>query len=396
MKQQNKIPTLRFPEFSGEWEEKKIGSLGEFLGGGTPESSNKEYWQGNIAWISSSDIKEGSIHQVDKSRFITEEAIKESATKIIPKKAILMVSRVGIGKFAVADEELCTSQDFTNLVTNEDSYFLAHYFLARANRFIRLSQGTSIKGFTGKDIKNAKFSIPQLPEQQKIAAFLTAVDSKIELLQKKKQGLEQYKKGVMQQIFSQQLRFKDEKGNNYPDWEEKKLGDLFKFKQGVQCGVDKQFEKQSNNMVRFIRIIDLTSTNEPIRYIESVGDEHIIKVDDLFMVRYGTPGFVGYGYEGIIANNLFRLIPKTKVNTKFYYFVFNFLSKKLIGLSNSSTMPALNFSSLGLLKIPIIPLEEQTKIANFLCAIDDKIALVNTQLENTQQFKKGLLQQMFV
>src|SRR5690606_18433493 len=139
--------------FSGEWEEKKIGSLGEFLGGGTPESSNKEYWQGNIAWISSSDIKEGSIHQVDKSRFITEEAIKESATKIIPKKAILMVSRVGIGKFAVADEELCTSQDFTNLVTNEDSYFLAHYFLARANRFIRLSQGTSIKGFTGKDIK---------------------------------------------------------------------------------------------------------------------------------------------------------------------------------------------------------------------------------------------------
>jgi len=114
------------------------------------------------------------------------------------------------------------------------------------------------------------------------------------------------------------------------------------------------------------------------------------------MVRYGTPGVLGYGYEGTIANNLFRLIPETITCNKFYYFVLDFLKKELSSLAGSSTMPALNFSSLGLLKIPIPCLEEQTKIANFLSAIDDKINLCNTQIEKTEQWKKGLLQKMFV
>lgn len=120
--------------------------------------------------ISSSDINEDSIHLISKTRFITEEAIVHSATKKVPKGSILMVSRVGIGKFAVADSVLCTSQDFTNLVSTQNEYFLAYYFKARSKRFVRLSQGTSIKGFTTQDIKSAKFSIPQPQEQQKSPA----------------------------------------------------------------------------------------------------------------------------------------------------------------------------------------------------------------------------------
>ena len=203
MEEQKLIPELRFPEFVGEWEEKRIGDLGRFIGGGTPDSSKEEYWNGDIPWISSSDITDDTIHEIDITRFITEEAILKSATKVIPKHSILMVSRVGIGKFAVANQQLCTSQDFTNLVTEEDSFFLAYYFKARANRFVRLSQGTSIKGFTGRDIRNSKFLLPkQIKEQQKIAAFLTAVDQRLQLLQQKKEKLEVYKKGVMQRLFS--------------------------------------------------------------------------------------------------------------------------------------------------------------------------------------------------
>ena len=267
----NNIPQLRFSEFTEDWREKRLGDIGEYIGGGTPDTSIEEYWQGDIPWISSSDIMDGSINKIDKTRFITEKAIAKSATKLIPKGSVLMVSRVGIGKFAVADEDLCTSQDFTNLVTDENEYFLGYYFGAKANRFVSLSQGTSIKGFTTKDIKSAKFSIPTLPEQTKIATFLTAVDKRINLLQKKKAELEQYKKGVMQLVFSGQwsvvngerkfippkLRFKpdmsvvseefntvisdellvvseDELNTNnsqlntdYPDWEVKKLGEVF-------------------------------------------------------------------------------------------------------------------------------------------------------------------------
>ncbi|MDY0386040.1 MAG: restriction endonuclease subunit S [Methanolobus sp.] len=212
------VPQLRFPEFEGEWEEKKLGKLGSFLGGGTPDSSKEEYWEGNIPWISSSDIKDNNIHKINITRFITKKAVNESATKIIPKNSILIVSRVGIGKFAVAKQDLCTSQDFTNLVTSENSYFLAYYFNAHSTRFVRLSQGTSIKGFTSKDAKSAKFTIPSHPEQEKIATFLTAVDKRINLLQKKKAELEQYKKGAMQKLFSQELRFKQDDGSAFPDW----------------------------------------------------------------------------------------------------------------------------------------------------------------------------------
>ncbi len=173
MSEPNASPELRFPQFEHNWNERKIGELGQFIGGGTPDSYTDKYWKGEIPWISSSDIIEDSIHLIRKTRFITEEAIRQSATKKIPKGSILMVSRVGIGKFAVADSELCTSQDFTNLVSTQNEYFLAYYFVARANRFIRLSQGTSIKGFTSKDIKSAKFLIPQPEEQKKIATFIT-------------------------------------------------------------------------------------------------------------------------------------------------------------------------------------------------------------------------------
>src|SRR5690606_10364653 len=152
-----KFPNLRFNGFEEEWKNRKIKDLGYFIGGGTPETTNPEFWEGKIPWISSSDITIDNIHSILKTRFITEDAVKLSATKLIPKGGILMVSRVGIGKFAVADEELCTSQDFTNLVTTENEYFLCYYFNARSNKFVRLSQGTSIKGFTTQDIKSAKF-----------------------------------------------------------------------------------------------------------------------------------------------------------------------------------------------------------------------------------------------
>lgn len=196
---------IRFKDENGQdfpdWEEKKLGELGVFVGGGTPDSSIERYWQGTIPWISSSDIYEDSIHLLNKTRYITKEAILKSATKKVPKGSVLMVSRVGIGKFAVADSELCTSQDFTALISSQNEYFLAYYFKARANRFISLSQGTSIKGFTTKDIKSAKFLIPLTDEQQKIASFLTSLDNSIERHTKEIEASLVYKKGLLQKMF---------------------------------------------------------------------------------------------------------------------------------------------------------------------------------------------------
>ena len=239
---------------------------------------------------------------------------------------------------------------------------------------------------------------PSIDEQQKIASFLSSVDSKIEKLTRKKELLEEYKKGVMQKLFSQEIRFKDDDGNDYPDWADKRLGDIFIFKQGVQCSLNNQFSEKSDGLVRFIRIVDLTKNNKPVRYINDPGTNHHLVKNDIFMVRYGSAGMVAIGFEGVIANNLFRLIPKKPDTThnNFYFYLLKRMQSKLEALTSSTTMSALNFSSLKQFRLFMPSLSEQHKIADFLTSIDTKIEPVASQIDKTKNFKKGLLQQMFV
>jgi len=197
---------IRFKDDDGnefpEWEVKKLGEIGEFIGGGTPSTQNSDYWIGNIPWVSSSDLSEESIYKINATRFITHEAVSKSATKLVPKGSILIVSRVGVGKVAVNEVDLCTSQDFTNLILNTDNYkFLAYLIKYRTNKLLEFNQGTSIKGFVKSDLENLEVNLPTLAEQTKIANFLSAIDEKIEYCGDQIGKTEQYKKGMLQEMF---------------------------------------------------------------------------------------------------------------------------------------------------------------------------------------------------
>ncbi len=383
MAEVNLKPQLRFPEFEGEWEEKRLGKIGEYIGGGTPDTFIEEYWQGDIPWVSSSDIHEDSIHKIEKTRFITKKAIAESATKLIPKGSILIISRVGIGKFAIADEELCTSQDFTSLITDENEYFLGYYFKNKANRFISLSQGTSIKGFSTKDIKSTKFNIPPLAEQTKIANFLTAVDKRINLLQKKKAELEQYKKGIMQKLFSQTIRFKDENGNDFPDWEEKKLGEVCEKK---SSNISANSLNESGGLYKiygatgYLQNVSFYKEKEP--YISIVKD------------GAGVGRTLLCDGKTSVLGTLDVLRPKDNNNLYFLFFLVNKIhfTKYITG----STIPHIYYRDYSNEKLFIPQLSEQTKIANFLSSIGKSIEKLGNQIETTTKFKQGLLQKMFV
>lgn len=410
MAEVNLTPELRFPEFQDNWNEKRIGNLGEFIGGGTPDSHKKEYWEGEIPWISSSDINEDSIHLINKTRFITEDAIKQSATKKVPQGSVLMVSRVGIGKFAVADSELCTSQDFTNLVSTQNEYFLAYYFKARSKRFVRLSQGTSIKGFTIQDIKSAKFSIPRPEEQQKIASFLTAIDERIQLLQKKKAKLEKYKKGVMQQLFSQQIRFKDEYGNDFPDWEEKKLGEIGATFNGL-TGKTKVDFGEGKPYVQYMQIFSNSKINvEEFGFVKIEENENQSKVqygDIFFTTSSETPNEIGTAsvmleeVEDVYLNSFcfgFRPNSLTELVPQFsrYLFRSELFRREIIKLAQGSTR--FNMSKVELMKLRVLLPEEdeQIKIADFLTSLDDSIESIGVEIDGSIKYKKGLLQKMFV
>ena len=186
-----------------EWEEKAITEICEsILGGGTPTTENKDYWNGDIAWVSSSDLDNNDIHHLTITRFITEEAIRCSATKRIPRDSVLIVSRVGVGKVVVAPCELCTSQDFTNIVNPKcNSLFLGYMLSVIMQIKANGVQGTSIKGVTAKEINQYRISIPCLEEQQKIANFLSAYDEAIACAKQELDKWKELKKGLLQQMF---------------------------------------------------------------------------------------------------------------------------------------------------------------------------------------------------
>ena len=198
------IPKRRFPEFrdAGDWEEKVLGDVMKFTGGGTPSKSNTSYWGGDNPWISSSDISEESIFNLNIHKYISEKAIQESATKIVPANSILLVSRVGVGKLAITNQQICTSQDFTNLTpVFDDLIFMAYLLKTKTSVFFAFNQGMAIKGFTKDDVVTLRILLPIKEEQQKVANCLSSIDDLITAQTQKIESLKAHKKGLMQQLF---------------------------------------------------------------------------------------------------------------------------------------------------------------------------------------------------
>jgi len=176
-----KCPPLRFPEFADEWKQTTLGEIASFCGGGTPSSEKVSYWNGHIPWISSSDISAKSISNIDITRFISEEALLSSATKLCKAPCIVIVSRVGVGKLAYSKNDICTSQDFCNMYDIKENYiFMSYLLLPMMNKKSLEVQGTSIKGITMQEIKSLFVSLPSLAEQEKIASFLSLIDERIQ------------------------------------------------------------------------------------------------------------------------------------------------------------------------------------------------------------------------
>jgi len=406
-------PKLRYKGYNESWVSKILGEVCEKIQDGNYGAeypTSDEFVQKGIPFLTSKALGGDGFIKVDKIDFIPIEKHNKLKKAHLKLHDVLFTNRgSNVGSIGFTDERIAHGNIGPQLTLLRSDLnivfpmFLYQIMLSHPLRKQVNSQDSgSAMNFFGIGVTSKfKLNIPTLPEQQKIASFLSAVDEKIQQLTRKKELLEQYKKGVMQQLFSGKLRFKPdavaEGTRSYPKWEDISIGEIFKFKQGVQAAVEEQLFEQPKNFIRFIRIVDLTKNDEPIRFIKDPGDEHRVEKEDLFMVRYGNPGVVGFGYEGVIANNLFRILPvdkRTYIN--FFKYWFEYIKKDLDALASSSTMPALNFGSLNTLKLKLPIIGEQKKIADYLSNIDNKIESVNKQITQTQTFKKGLLQQMFV
>ena len=163
----------------------------------------------------------------------------------------------------------------------------------------------------------------------------------------------------------------------FVSWEQRKLNDVYTFSQGMQVEIENQSLNKSDNMEQFIRIIDVTTNSEPPRYIyNSTGKGHV-ESNDIFFVRYGAVGTIGYGYTGTIANNLFKLSTNKKYCNDFMFqqFANGEFNKKLIEMSASTSMPAINFSALNSLSFYETSFDEQNRIGKMFKRLDNLITL---------------------
>ncbi len=283
------------------------------------------------------------------------------------------------------------------------------YFMQTHNirlQMMKLATGISVLGISKSNLSNISLVIPSKKEQEKIASFLISIDTKIEQLIKKEQLLQQYKKSVMQKIFNQEIRFKDDDGSEFCEWEEKKLGNICKL-QGGFAFKSEQFRKSGIPIIRISNISNINNyiDRENIVYYDAIPNDRNFSITngDLIVAMSGATTGKASIYnlnEKAYLNQRVGLFRANK--DKLYYgylvqFVFSKLFyRQLDTVLVAGAQPNISSKDIEDFKFNLPCLKEQIKIANFLSSIDSKIEQVQQHLNSTKEFKKALLQQMFV
>lgn len=401
-------PQLRFPEFNDEWQEKKIGEVSE-IGRGKSKHRPRDadyLYGGKYPFVQTGDIKRAELYLTEFSQTYSEEGLKQS--KLWSENTLCITIAANIAETAILKIKACFPDSIIGLIPKEDStivLFVKHLFDKYKLQIQNLSQGAAQDNLNQEKLSNISFSFPTLPEQTKIANFLTAVDEKIQVLRKKKELTQQYKKGIMQRIFSQELRFTDENGNSFPDWEEKKLVEVAELTSSKRVH-SSDYVKNGIPFFRGKEISVLKNKNLPTDLLYISEEQYkqlkeaygVPQINDILITAVGTLGNI---YQ-VINNDRFYFkdgnliwMKNIKECSPFLAVLLSFHHEKVLSTSIGSSQKALTMEALNKLNFNFPSLPEQTKIANFLSAIDERIALIDTQLQQAEAWKKGLLQQMF-
>ena len=417
------VPKLRFKEFCGEWEEKRLGEIGFFKNG---ISKGNEYFGRGYKFVNLQDVFNTNYLR-NKNYGLVELTEKELLENNLKKGDVIFVrssvNPSGVGLTSVVLEELVDTvfagflirfREYEKVLDlNYKRY--CFYFPGFRNELLKRSTISANTNINQDNLAKLKINIPSLPEQTKIADFLSTVDDKIQNQQDKITHLENIKKGFMQKIFSRKIRFKDDGGEEFPEWEEKKLGDVIEYitdyvAAGSFADIRKNVTYLDTGYAQLIRTIDLKNNfrNSEFVYVDKHAFEYLYRVNlneisiilpnvgNVGEVYYIDPNKLPYKYNVLGPNSI--LLRSKYQNNKFMYYLFSTdLFVKLLKLiTGVSGQPKFNKTELKNLKLTIPCIKEQQKIADFLSSFDEKISMEKETLEHLKQLKKGLLQQMFV
>lgn len=410
MEKKEKAPVLRFKDTNGKdypaWEQRKLEELAsKFTGGGTPNTSNPNYWNGEIPWIQSSDLKEDDVLSLTVKKHISQEGLENSAAKIVPKNSLVIVTRVGVGKLVVNNQEIATSQDFLSLSgIKGDSRFLAYSLYSLLKKNSRRVQGTSIKGITKVDFLKETILIPSLEEQEKISSCMVEIDKLITLHQRKLEALKKLKRTLLQKMFPKKGHLKPELRffGFTNDWEQRKLTDLVSFYGGLTY---KPTDVKSKGVLvlRSSNVKDGALIDADNVYVDpDVATSEKVKVGDIVMVvRNGSKALIGKHAEvkqpmadtvvGAFMAGIRSPCPSfanALLNTSEF--------DKEIAKNMGATINQLTGYMFKQMVFFMPGKEEQEKIGSLFSTLENTITLHQRKLEIYKKLKKGLLQKMFI
>ena len=382
-------------------------------GGGTPKTANEEFWKGNIPWIQSSDLLEERLFNVKPRKYISQEAISKSSTKLVPQNSIAIVTRVGVGKLAFMPFSYATSQDFLSLSELKIEPEFAVYALYKMMRLVSNEvQGTSIKGITKDELLAKEILIPDCEEQKKIGAYLHNLDDLITLHQRKCDETKKLKKYMLQKMFPQngekvpEIRF----SGFTDDWEQRKLGDIADVTKlaGFEFTEHVVYSDEGNVIaLRGLNIKNGQLILDDVKYIDGSNFSKLSRsklfIDDIMFTYVGTVGEVAIIKENdrfYLAPNVSRIRVKSDDSPKFishYMRTDNFKNKVIFPLIATSSQPALSMENIRKFTINIpTSREEQDCLAKYFDNLDHLITLHQRELESLQNIKKFMLEKMFV
>ena len=397
-------PKIRFKGYTDEWEQRKVSELeNETYGGGTPKTSIEEYWNGNIPWIQSSDIIEHDVNSINPKKFISEEAVNKSATKLVPENSIAIVTRVGVGKLVIMPFSYATSQDFLSLSKlNSDTPFTAYLLYKKMQNESHAVQGTSIKGITKEELLSKEVMIPQLKEQKIIGTYFQSLDHLITLHQRKYEQAKTLKKYMLQKMFPQDgMRVPEIRFAGFTDeWEQRKFGELVeKYEDPVETPTEGYMRLgiRSHAKGTFHSYVEKGKELEAAKMFRVAADKFIVNI------TFGWEHAVAITDEndaGKLVSHRFPqysfiegMIPKF-----FRYLILDENFKHHLELSSpggAGRNRVLKLSDMLEYKMSYPGSEEQKKIAKFFDNLDHLITLHQRKCDELRKIKKYMLQNMF-
>lgn len=415
------------------WERKRISEFAEVISGGTPSTSVEEFWNGDVVWITPSDLSKIKYPKIDSSiKKITELGLNNSSANLIPARSIVMSSRAPIGYFAIPTIDFSTNQGCKSIKLNNQQDELFHYynFLFNVETFKKKGEGTTFAEISKKEIEKLVFKFPPLPQQRKIAKILSTVDEVLEKTEAAIAKYQQLKQGLMHDVFTRgidvstgQLRPKQTQAPEL--YEQSDLGwipkewEVDNFENSTEIITDftanGSFESLRINVKYYYernygRLIRLTDLRQDLQsdgvYVDKEGFEYLakseLKTNDIMLANVGE--YTGFAclmpevnYPATIAPNMFLVRTNKELfdsQFMYYFMTYPLFTKQVDNVSASSATKLLNKTNFRAMHIFKPNIKEQTIFAKKLQSIDQKIHTEQQALAKYKQLKAGLLQDL--